>query len=128
MICPKCKMDPCLCHIPGFGEESGEELINKELKSMIGKKCIVKVTEKGNRIHSMYIGDKVPYRRLTDVYGTIGMVGVYRDTETFNEEDDELLIEDIFEPKQRLIFFVKYMDSEEEGNWFIEEEVILLND
>jgi len=126
--CEKCKMDPCLCHLSGFGENF-EENMDKELQSMIKKRCILKISKQGEEIYEKYISKKMPHPRENNVYGIIKMIGIYTDDNNESEEDEDVMIEDFLGKRKKLMFYVEYEDIQKyEGHWYLEEEVILLND
>ena len=133
--CEKCLMDPCLCHISGFGSEADdEETTKKEINELMGRRCIVKTSVKGDDVFSKGIKNFRVEDRMTDVVGQIIKIQIIIDP-TIHESQTELIdlgIEDNELPPGMHplpIFFVKYDNpgsNEVPGHWYIDDEVIYL--
>ena len=132
--CVKCLMDPCLCHIGGFGPEEDENTAKKELEELMGKRCVVKITEKGNKTFLRILRGFHPDHRTTDVTGRIIKMQVILDSEV-DESLKELIDLELDNLENNLppgtqplpIFFIQYDtpgNNNIPGHWYIDEEVI----
>ena len=130
-------MDPCLCHIDGFGRDGDEEdTTKKELDELMGKRCIVKTTFSGNKVFMRGIEGFKTTDRASDITGKIVKMQVVVDPTT-NEDYSELIDLHLEEAENQLppgihplpIFYIKYDEpgpNNIPGHWYIDEEVIYL--
>jgi len=137
MRCEKCLMDPCLCHLDGFGSEEDETTTNKELEELMGKRCIVKTTFNGDKIFLKGIPDFKIAERGSDITGQIVKMQVIIDP-TIDENHAELIDLHLDTEEENIlppgihplpIFYVKYDEpgpNNVPGHWYIDEEVIYL--
>ena len=134
--CPKCLMDPCLCHLDGFGPEDEEETTKKELDELVGRRCIVKSTFAGDKIFLKGIPGFKTTDRATDVTGKIVKMQIIVDP-TIKEDYAELIDLHLDEEENQLppgihplpLFYVKYDEpgpNNVPGHWYIDEEVLYL--
>lgn len=126
--CEKCLMDPCLCNIGGFGPEDEENTTEKDIKELMGRNVIVKVTPNGTALlrkateemNKQYINDDKFLKSLieqlenrsTDVVGKIDKIGM-------------AIIDNMSMP----IFFILYekpTSIEYPGHWYFDEELIYI--
>lgn len=133
--CEKCLMDPCLCHLDGFGPEQDESTTKKELEELMGKRCIVKRSLEGDKRFFKLLKNYSPLHRATDVYGKIAKMRVVIDPE---EDPNSVELIDLgIEEENSLpsgvhplpIFFVEYDEPGPynlPGHWYIDEEVLYI--
>lgn len=133
--CEKCLMDPCLCHLDGFGPEDEDETTKKELNELMGRRCIVKASLEGDKRFFKIIQDYDPKHRATDVYGKIVKMHIVVDPEKdphaaelidLHLEEDNPLPPDMHPLP---LFFVQYDEPGPmnlPGHWYIDEEVLYI--
>lgn len=128
-------MDPCLCHIGGFGPDEDESTTKKEVNELVGRRCIVKISGKGTKLFMKGIKNFKPEERSTDVTGIIENYQVVAAPE--EAIDNELIdlglgdTSDLLPPGTQPvpIFYIKYDNPAYDGvpgHWYIDEEVIYL--
>jgi len=136
MRCEKCLMDPCLCHLDGFGRDEEEDTTKKELDELMGKRCIVKTSFNGDKVFLRGIEDFKIADRASDITGKIVRMQIVVDP-TIDEDHAELIDLHLDEAEQQLppgihplpIFYIKYDEpgpNNIPGHWYIDEEVIYL--
>jgi len=126
--CEKCLMDPCLCNIDGFGPEEEENTTEKDIKELMGRSVIVKITPNGTTLlqkamtemNEQYVGNEQFQKTLneqlenrrTDVIGKIDKIGMAMADKTAVP-----------------IFFILYenpISTEFPGHWYFDEELIYI--
>lgn len=133
--CEKCLYDPCLCHLGGFGQDEDESTSKKEINDLVGRKCIVKISDKGTNLFLKGIRDFKPDQRRTDITGIIetfqiiAVPGINAETDLIDLGlgDTEGVLPPGVEPMP--IFYVRYDNlkyDEIPGHWYIDEEVIYI--
>lgn len=124
--CEKCFMDPCLCHIGGFGPDE-EDTTEKDIKEIIGKRCIVKTSWEGDKLFSQVINGFKISDRATDVMGKIEKFRAVLDT---TEKPELIELEsDEDGSTAKLVFFIQYEEPGPDGipgHWYLDDEVIYL--
>jgi hypothetical protein len=120
--CEKCLMDPCLCHIDSFGPDE-EDTTEKDIKEIMGKRCIVKTTWEGDKVLAKAVKEYTPQDRATDVTGKIVSIGATPTSGLISEFQE-------FKEKPLMpIFFIKYDEPGPKnipGHWYLDEEIIYL--
>lgn len=126
--CEKCLFDPCLCHLGGFGSEEEENTTEKEIKELVGRRCIVKTSFEGDKLLKLAIPGFKFNERATDIIGTINKFGAVGPG---IKSKDTLIQELTQEERESLVpvFFIEYEEKQLNditGHWYIDSEIIYL--
>lgn len=125
--CVKCLMDPCLCHIGGFGEDEEDDTTEKDMQELLGRRCIVKTTLEGDIFFSQALKDFKEVR-ATDVEGIIDNIQGIISSEAAKAILSGVELENSTEPAARVMYLIKYPKpiNYVSAQWYLEEEVIYL--
>ena len=131
-MCVKCYMDPCLCHIDGFGSEDpdeGDTTNNKSIEEIMGKRCIVNVTPEGEALFTRTIKNYNSNMRAS------GITGIIKDLKVMflPEPESELLELDLENPTGPSVIptaILKVVYEESQNGypyaWYLDDEVMYL--